>query len=110
MRFLIDAMLPPQVADQLNALGHDALSPASLGSPSLPDRVLIDIAASDARVIVTENISDFASVTRCTVLFVRKDWWPQAALVPRIAAAVDRWANIDPNPGPWAVWLPTELR
>jgi hypothetical protein len=32
LRFLIDAMLPPQVAEHLNALDHDAVTPAALGA------------------------------------------------------------------------------
>ena len=110
MKFLIDAMLPSQTAKELNASGHDAISPWSLGSPRLADSVLIDMAIADGRVIVTENMSDFASVTRCTVLFVRKDWWPPEALSSRVAAALDSWASANPEPGFWARWLDAELR
>lgn len=43
MRFLVDAMLPPQVAERLNAAGHDAVTPAQLGADNLPDEVLIQV-------------------------------------------------------------------
>jgi len=110
VKFLIDAMLPAQIADQLNLLGHDAVSPVSLGSSTLPDTVLIEVATSDIRVIVTENIKDFADVTRCPVLLVRKHWWPSAALAQRVAAAVDSWSKANPEPGFWARWLEAEFR
>jgi hypothetical protein len=110
LRFLIDGMLPHQVANQLNDLGHDAISPVSLGLPTMLDAGLIEIATSDRRVIVTENIKDFAAVTSCTVLLVRKYWWPNEALAARIVGAVDRWANANPEPAFWARWLDVEFR
>lgn len=110
MRFLIDSMLPPQVAAELNERGHDAATPASLGAHNLPDDTLSEIAAAEGRVIVTENASDFARVTTCTVLLVRKEWWERDALAARLAASLDRWAAAHPDPGPWAHWLEAELR
>jgi hypothetical protein len=109
VRFLIDAMFPPQVADSLNAHGHDAVAPAGLGAHNLPDDVLIQIATAERRVIVTENASDFAHVTTCTVLFVRKSWWPRA-LATRLAASLARWAAANRDPGPWPHWLDVEFR
>lgn len=109
MRFLIDSMLPPRVAELLNAVGHDATTPLALGAHNLPDDVLIDL-ADVSGVIVTENASDFAAVTTCAVLFVRKSWWPPPQLASGLAAAVDRWANANADPGPWPHWLPADLR
>jgi hypothetical protein len=103
-------MLPPRVAELLDAAGHDATTPAQLGAHSLPDDTLVQIAAADDRVIVTENASDFAAVTACSVLFVRKTWWPSASLARKLAGALERWAKAHPAPGSWAHWLPTELR
>lgn len=110
MRFLVDAMLPPQLADELVARGHYACTPAGLGAHNLPDDVLIQIATADKLVIVTENAADFAHVTSCPVLFVRKTWWPASALVVRAVKAIDAWAGRDPEPGPWPHWLPSSLR
>jgi hypothetical protein len=110
LKFLIDAMLPPRVADLLSTAGHDATTPARLGGHSLPDDALVDLAAAEGRVIVTENASDFASVTACPVLFVRTSWWPSASLAPELAAAVNRWASANSRPGPWPHWLGSELR
>jgi hypothetical protein len=110
VRFLIDSMLPPRVADLLGAAGHDATTPAQLGAHNLPDDVLVQLAAADDRVIVTENASDFAATTACPVLLVRKAWWPASSLVETLAGALDRWAKANTEPGPWAHWLPAELR
>ena len=110
MKFLIDAMLPPGILDYLNTRGHDAVSPAGLGAQDLPDDALIEIATAEQRVIVTENASDFAQVTTCTVLLVRKSWWSRLTLVSAVGAALDAWARGNPTPGPWPHWLPPELR
>ncbi|MGH3448554.1 MAG: DUF5615 family PIN-like protein [Nocardioidaceae bacterium] len=110
MRFLIDSMLPPQTADLLAAAGHDATTPARLGAHNLPDDTLVQLAATDDRVIVTENAVDFASATGCPVLLVPKAWWPAAALAAKLAGALDRWAEANIEPGAWAHWPPAELR
>lgn len=110
MKFLIDAMLPPAAAARLAAFGHDAATPSILGAHNLPDDVLVALAAAAGRVIVTENASDFAAVTECPVLFVRKAWWPGGALARSLAAALDGWARADPGPGTWPHWLPADLR
>jgi Domain of unknown function (DUF5615) len=110
VRFLIDSMLPPRVADLLGAAGHDATTPTQLGAHNLPDDVLVQLAASDERVIVTENASDFAATTACPVLLVRKAWWPAASLAETLAGALDRWAKANAEPGRWAHWLPAQLR
>ncbi len=110
MKFLIDSMLPPRTAAELATLGHDATTPAGLGAHNLPDDMLVELAADEDRVIVTENASDFATVTACPVLLVLKVWWPSASLTKRLASALDRWAKANPQPGNWAHWLPPELR
>ncbi len=110
MRFLIDSMLPPQVTAYLNGTGHHAVTPAILGAHNLPDDVLIELAALEQLVIVTENASDFAQVTTTPVLMVLKSWWPSESLAPRMAAALDRWAAANPRPGQWAHWLQPEFR
>lgn len=103
-------MLPPRVADLLRAAGHDATTPTQLGAHNLPDDVLIQLAAAEDRVIVTENASDFAGTTACPVLLLRKAWWPAASLAETLTGALDRWAEANAEPGCWAHWLPAELR
>lgn len=103
-------MLPPDTAELLLAAGHDAATPVQLGAHNLPDNTLITLAAAETRVIVTENALDFAAVTVCPVLLVRKSWWPQGSLPSKLADALDRWATINEQPGNWAHWLPADLR
>lgn len=110
MKFLIDAMLPPSVVELLDALGHDATTPSRLGAHNLSDDVVVQLASADNRVIVTENASDFAAVIDCPVLLVRKSWWPTRSLASNLASALDRWADANPEPGPWSHWLPVDLR
>lgn len=110
MRFLIDSMLPPGTAGLLAAGEHEPTTPAQLGAHNLPDDTLVSLAVAEQLVIVTENASDFAAVTACPVLLVRKTWWPQESLAPRLAAALDRWARENEQPGNWAHWLTAELR
>ena len=103
-------MLPPRVAELLTAAGHDAATPLDLGAHNLPDDVLVELAATARRVIVTENARDFALVDACPVLLVRKSWWPRRTLADKAAAAIDRWAAANPDPGNWAHWLAASLR
>ncbi|MGH2916226.1 MAG: DUF5615 family PIN-like protein [Solirubrobacteraceae bacterium] len=110
MKLLIDSMLPPRAAELLAAAGHDATTPAQLGAHSLPDEILVKLAAAERRVIVTENASDFAAVTSCPVLLVRKAWWPAESLADSLSRTVCRWATANPDPGPWAHWLTAQMR
>lgn len=103
-------MYPPSVVELLAELGHDGVTPSMLGAHNLPDDLLVQIASTEDRVIVTENASDFASVTGCPVLFVLKSWWTPGMLAQRLATALDRWAAANPEPGPWSHWLPAEFR
>lgn len=110
MRFLVDALLPPEVAGLLTRAGHPSTTPTDLGAHNLPDDVLVGLATQRDMVIVTENAADFAGVVSCPVLLVRKAWWPTGALPNRLAAAVGRWAATNPQPGPWPHWLTADLR
>lgn len=110
MKFLIDSMLPPGVAGLLEAVGYDAITPTDLGAHNLPDDVVVELAAAEGRVIVTENASDFSAVSACPVLLILKSWWPVESLASALAAAIDRWAKTNPDPGAWPHWLAPEVR
>lgn len=110
MRFIIDSMFPPEVCERLRRLGHEAVSPKDLGGHNLPDSALVQIAIDQGFVIVTENARDFAPVPDCSVILVRKSWWPVNRLAAGLATAVDRWASSNPEPGHWAHWLDAEFR
>ncbi|MDR7465593.1 MAG: DUF5615 family PIN-like protein [Armatimonadota bacterium] len=63
--FLLDADVPPALADALRQLGHDAL--AAAGDPalgSLSDTDLLAEATRQDRVVVTFNVADFVALTR----------------------------------------------
>ena len=110
MRFLIDAMLPPDICTMLRERGHDAVTPTDLGAHNLPDDTLIEHAGAEDRVIVTENAADFAPTTSCAVLLIRKAWWPSKCMATPLADSVDRWASDHPEPGHWAHWLDATYR
>jgi len=58
MRFLVDMPVSPLTAAWLNGRGHDAIHASAIGLGRAPDRVLLDQAASESRVVVTAD-TDF---------------------------------------------------
>lgn len=68
------------------------------------------LAGTDGWVVGTENAVDFAQATACTVLLVRKAWWPGNGMAAALADSVDRWARDHPDPGHWAHWLEATYR
>ena len=110
MKFLIDAMFPPEVVDYLMKAGHDAASPSTLGNRRMTDQQIVSYAASESMVIVTENTKDFAAVKSCPVLFALKVWWPTQALPRKLSEALDLWAKDNPRPGSWFHWLEAKYR
>jgi len=61
VRLLLDEMFPPRLAEELRNRAIDAI--AAVEDPDLraaPDSELLERAADDGRVLVTENIRDFA--------------------------------------------------
>lgn len=108
MRWLIDEMLPPATADELRRLGHDAVHVNDAGLAGHPDPVVFDTAVTDGRIVVTENITDFAILLdqrlrndqpATPVLFVRKADLPRrGALAAHLADRLHRWAETHPDP------------
>jgi hypothetical protein len=109
VRWLIDEMLPPAIADLLTQLGHDAVSAGSADRRGASDRELFDRAVAERRCIVTENFTDFALLfderssrgEACMpVVFVRKSSFGRrgGGLAPRIAARLHDWAEANPEP------------
>lgn len=114
MRWLIDEMLPPDTADQLNELGHDAIGVAVAGLAATDDALIYAAAVEQDRAMVTENFADFsvivaqrhASEEPCVPLvFVRKRDFPRGgALAPHLAGHLHRWATDNPDPYPGPHW------
>ena len=108
-------MLPSETADELNRRGHDATSVIRLSLAGQPDPVVFERAVAEDRVVVTENIADFALLLEqrlrneepaVPVIFVRKADLPRRGALPHhLADRLDDWAqaNSDPYVGPH--WL-----
>ncbi len=103
MKLLLDEMYPPDVARALREHGHDAI--AVVERPelvALGDRELFEVAQLDGRVIVTENVADFASIDaryrddgkdHCGLMFMLKDGMPRkrAQFVGAMIRRLDAW-------------------
>lgn len=114
MRWLIDEMLPPRTAYELNALGHDAVAVRATSLAGAPDDEVHTVAVAERRVIVTENFADFARLLEqchaqedacAPVVFVRKrDFVHGGGLAAQLARHLDRWAAENPASYPGAHW------
>ena len=62
MRFIVDAQLPPALADWLRARGHEATAVRDIGLRDADDRTIWARAGIDQAVIVTKD-EDFAMLS-----------------------------------------------
>ena len=108
MRFLLDEMLPSVAAERLRRLGHDAVAVREVGLGNKPDDEILAVAVADAWVVVTENADDFivlvtdrlmADRPTAPLVIVHRGRLAGGAIADRLARALDRWA--DANPEPW---------
>ena len=74
MKFIVDAPLPPALADWIRAKGHDAFALRDLGLRDSDDRAIWFWASREGAIIVTKEI-DFANLALASggpaVLWVR---------------------------------------
>lgn len=101
MRFLIDAQLPPMLAQHLVSLGHHAEHTADTGLASSHDREIWQYAVANAAIIVTKD-EDFVTIRALaeagpSVLWIRIGNTTKSELLkrfalawPRVAAALER--------------------
>lgn len=61
MRLLIDNALSPRLAEGLRDAGHDAVHVRDIGLHSAADAEIVDLAASEGRVVVSED-TDFGTL------------------------------------------------
>lgn len=114
MKWLLDAMLPPAAAQELEGLGHDAVSVLRIEMSTAEDSVVFTRAVADQRIIVTENFADFAELLAVRqnqneptvpVVFVRRDTLPRrGALAVHLARKLDEWAKANPEPFVGLYW------
>ncbi|MGH3949101.1 MAG: DUF5615 family PIN-like protein [Pseudonocardiaceae bacterium] len=97
MRFLIDEMFPPRTCARLVERGHDAAHVRDLGIDARPDREVAAAAARDSRALVTENVKDFAA-DGIVVVCILKAHLPQHGMDEHLAAVLDQWAAVNPEP------------
>jgi hypothetical protein len=59
VKLLLDEMLSPDIAEQLRERGHDVQAIAASEHAELNDPEVLDIARSQHRAVVTNNVRDF---------------------------------------------------
>ncbi|HSJ46722.1 MAG TPA: DUF5615 family PIN-like protein [Euzebyales bacterium] len=106
MRLLIDQMFPHATCELLNDRGHDAVHVRDRGVDVRPDAEVVAVAAAEERVIVTENVKDFAGVHRVTVLCVLTSRLPPQGMHVHLAELLDKWAMAHPKPYLGLHWPP----
>ncbi len=67
MRFLADAGISPKTVDFLRRSGHDAVHVRELAMQRAPDRVLIEKAQADDRIVLTFDL-DFGAILALGIL------------------------------------------
>jgi predicted nuclease of predicted toxin-antitoxin system len=109
LRLLLDANLSPRgVASPLRAEGHDVL--ALVEDPTfdgLPDRQVLELAASEQRILITRNSRDFAPLAREWAEAQRHHagmiliWTLDHSQFAEIVAGVTRYLEQLPVPEQW---------
>jgi Domain of unknown function (DUF5615) len=103
VRLLLDEMYPRRLAEQLRAHGHDVVAVVEL--PDLvgrDDAEVVRYAREHRRVVVTENIVDYAPLDageHAGPLLVDARRWPRTARgLPRLSQALHVWLEAGPAP------------
>ena len=98
MRLLLDEMYPRRLAEQLRAEGHDVVAVVEL--PDLlgqEDAEVARWARDEGRVVVTENVVDFAPLdldSHAGLLLVNGRRWPRTPSgLPRLVTALRAWLD-----------------
>ncbi len=103
MRLLLDEMYPRRLAEGLRAEGHDVVAVVEL--PDLvgrDDTEVVRYAREHRRVVVTENIVDYAPLDaggHAGLLLVNARRWPRTPSgLPRLSQALRAWLDARPAP------------
>lgn len=108
MRFLIDEMFPARTCAHLAEHGHDAVHVRGIGVDTRPDREVAAAAARESRVLVTENVKDFAAEHDLVIVCVLKPHLPQRGMGAHLAVVLDHWAALHPEPYVGLHWPKTD--
>lgn len=100
MRLLLDEMFPTETARQLREeFDHDAMHVDDLGLRGTDDPEVAAVARAERRVVVTENVVDYAGERDLVLVFVLKRRLPAGgAQANALARLLHRWATANPRP------------
>ena len=98
MRFLVDEMFPAVTCQRLAERGHDAVHVRDRGVDARPDTEVAAVAARENRVLVTENVKDFARAEGIVIVCVLKSRLRTRDMGQQLAAVLDAWAKGNENP------------
>lgn len=98
MRFLIDEMFPAATCSRLLERRHDAVHVRDLGLDARPDREVAAVAGQERRILVTENVKDFAGEHDLVIVCVLKSRLPGQGMAEHLARMLERWALDHPDP------------
>ncbi len=98
MRFLIDEMFPPVTCQRLAERGHDAVHVRDRGVDARPDTDVAVVAARENRVLVTENVKDFARTEDIVIVCVLKSRLRTHGMDKHLAAVLDAWSDVNDDP------------
>lgn len=110
MRFLIDEMFPPATCRHLAEHGHDAVHVRDRGANARPDSEVAALAAREHRVLVTENVKDFARSEGIAIVCVLKSRLRSRGMDQQLARVLTDWAAANRNPYLGLHWPSTTAR
>ena len=91
-------MFPPRTCAVLEMHGHDAVHVRDRGLQGRPDAEVAAVATEENRILITENVKDFALIPDLVVVSVLKSRLPKTRMGERLAALVHEWSLSNPQP------------
>ena len=91
-------MFPPATCQRLAEQGHDAVHVRDRGVDACPDPEVATLAARENRVLVTENVKDFARAEGIVIVCVLKARLRIRGMGEQFAAVLDAWADANRDP------------
>lgn len=91
-------MFPPATSQGLAERRHDAVHVRDRGVDASPDTEVAAVAARESRVLVTENVKDFAGVDGIVIVCVLKSRLRTHDMGQQLAEVLDAWATTNNDP------------